>query len=64
MSKSRPNKPIALKIAADLFTSGDGKHADRLIFHLPSGEDWGGWSEPAVASRIEDLIDAEKKSKP
>lgn len=52
-------RALADKIAAALFTSGDGKRASRLQFVLDSGEVWGGWSEPAAARWIEKIIEAQ-----
>jgi hypothetical protein len=52
-------RALAAKIAAALFTSGDGKRAERLVFQLGSGEDWGGWSEPAAANYIAKIIEAQ-----
>lgn len=47
-----PANDLAAKIAAELFSSGDGKHAVRLQFILEGGTVWGGWSEPAMAAHI------------
>ena len=55
---SKTNRALAAKIAADLFTSGDGKRANRLHFILESGEVWGGWSEPAAATLIEKALNS------
>lgn len=48
---------IANMISRDLFTNGDGENADRLIM-WSTGKDrnLGGWSEPAVNSRIRTLL--------
>ena len=50
------SKALAAKIADELFTSRDGKRADRLVFELPSREPWGGWSHAAATHRIEKIL--------
>lgn len=43
---------VAEEIACALFSSGDGKHAERLVFSLCGGIEWGGWSEHAMKNHI------------
>lgn len=52
-------RSLAASIAAALFTSGDGKKAVRLVFKLESGDEWGGWSEAAIATQIEKILSAQ-----
>jgi len=52
-------RALAATIASALFTSSDGARAERLVFRLGSGEDWGGWSEPAAANQIAKIIEAQ-----
>lgn len=44
---------LALRIAADLFTNGSGKKAERLLLWRDSDQqEMGGWSEKPLAARI------------
>lgn len=47
---------LAAKIAADLFTNGQGRHADRLVLTDKHGHDLGGWGEGPAADRIAGLL--------
>lgn len=49
---------LAIEIARQLFTSGDGKRACRLVFQLESKETWGGWSEPAACQHIKRVLES------
>lgn len=42
---------LAIKIAADLMTAGDGSKAERLAL-IVKGKDWAGWSSGALLDRI------------
>jgi hypothetical protein len=50
---------LAKNIARDLFVNGSGQYAQRLVLtrDTPTHQDLGGWSEEAMADRIEDLLD-------
>ena len=44
---------LAERIARDLFTNGQGEHADRLVLVVAGvSYDLGGWCESAVVDRI------------
>jgi hypothetical protein len=51
---------LAKQIAHDLFVNGQGQCAQRLVLTIdgPPTRNLGGWSEEAMADRIEDLLDA------
>lgn len=53
---------IAAAIADDLFTSGQGKQASRLVLENPlyptSGRDFGGWGKVPAADRIAKSLSA------
>jgi hypothetical protein len=58
MPKSKTaNSRIAAVIARDLFTSGNGSIATRLVLELKDTRQFGGWCEVAVVDRIEDMLD-------
>jgi len=54
--EKRVAKSAARKIANDLFISGLGKNATRLLLLDADGEDLGGLIPYAVATRVERLI--------
>lgn len=57
------SEPRNLAVARDLFTSGSGGEAERLVLHklpLPFGS-LGGWSLPAVAARLALALNAERE---
>lgn len=49
-------KALAERIARDLFTNGQGEHAERLVLIDANGRDLGGWCEQAVVDRIEGAL--------
>ncbi len=60
-------RALAAKIARDLFTNGNGQRVARLVLepedtHIDGG--LGGWSEVAVAHRIESILTAPDRSQP
>jgi hypothetical protein len=44
---------LARRIAKDLFTTGAGHRCERLVLTFPDGTNGGGWSERALADKIE-----------
>ncbi len=52
----RQIKKLANRIARDVFTSGNGKRADRLVLAVSVGRDLGGWGERPLAGRIRKLL--------
>jgi len=51
-------RAVAKRIARDLFVKGSGDRAERLVLTIdgPPKQDLGGWSERAMADRIETLL--------
>lgn len=45
-------RELAMNIASDLFTSGQGHHVPRLVLTMDNGRDVGGWCQSAVEDRI------------
>ena len=50
---------IAEFIVDDLFRTGNGEVASRLVLELPDGGNGGGWSKAGARSRIKDILEAE-----
>ena len=57
---------LAEQIADELFTTGDGKRADRLVLTLdgPPRRDLGGWSRRAVLDRLAAILKRARASAP
>lgn len=60
------DRELAEKIAADLFTNGNGDKGDRLVMVQEPQEaprrDLGGWCQAAVVNRVENIL--KQKSRP
>lgn len=51
------HRRMAVSIAHDLFTNGNGDHAGRLVLAMRDGSDGGGWCVEAVIERIATALD-------
>lgn len=49
---------LAKKITEQLFTSGAGQKAQRLVLEMPGGGDGGGWCEGAAEECVRSVIDS------
>lgn len=62
--KPTANRMLAMRIAAELFTNGNGNVAKRLVLELEDGRNGGGWAITAAVDRIEKLIGEHDLRKP
>ena len=49
-------RSIAVRIAEELFTNGQGEEAVRLRLELPDGRYGGGWGQKPVIDKITDVL--------